>query len=119
MNIGSLTSIHIINILKYFLLIIPLIISLRIEAQWRKNKIIVELKFWNNTSNGNPEENNRFVPAKFFFMLNMLATVIAWNIFYSFKIPIPSTTFLISFLLLSVLCGIYLLYIRMNFKYEE
>ena len=53
------------------------------------------------------------------FIFNIGATVIAWNIFYSSKIPIPGKTFLITFLLLSVLWGIYLLYIRMNFKFEE
>jgi len=52
-------------------------------------------------------------------MLNMFATVIAWNIFYSFKIPIPSIIFLITFFILSILCGFYLLYIRINFKYED
>ncbi len=118
MNISLLNSIDIIHFIKCFLFIIPLYLSLRIEEQWREKQIIIKLKFWNNTSNDNLENNN-FVPAKQLFLLNMLATVIAWNIFYSFKIPVPSTTFLITFLLLSLLCGIYLLYIRINFKYEK
>ena len=119
MNTASQTLIHIIHIIKCFLFLIPLIISMHVEQKWIQNKIIIRLKFWHNTNNENSVKNNRFVPAKQFFMLNMFATVIAWNVFYSFKIPIPSTTFLITFLLLSVSCGIYLLYIRMNFKYEE
>ena len=81
------------NIIKCSLFIIPLIISLRVEEQWRNNDIIIKFKLWNSTSSGNSEKNNKFVPAKQFFMLNMFATVIAWNIFYSFKIPIPSTSF--------------------------
>ena len=98
------------NIIKCSLFIIPLIISLRVEEQWRNNNRIIEFKLWNSTSSGNSEKNNKFVPAKQLFMLNMFATVIAWNIFYSFKISIPSTSFLITFLILSILCGIYLLY---------
>ena len=119
MNIASLDLMNILLFLKCFLFIIPLIISLRVKEQWRKNNIIIELKLWNSTSSGNSEQDNKFVPAKQFFLLNMFATVIACNIFYSFKIPIPSTSFFISFLILSILCGIYLLYIRINFKYEE
>lgn len=119
MNTASESLIHILHIIKCFLFIIPLIISIRTEQKWIQNKIIVRMKFWHNTGNENSEQNNRFIPAKQFFMLNMFATVIAWNVFYSFNIPIPSIKFLITFLLLSVSCGIYLLYIRMNLKYEE
>jgi len=64
MNTGSLT---LMNIIKCSLFIIPLIISLRVEEQWRKNNIITELKLWNSTSSGNSEQNNKFAPAKQFF----------------------------------------------------
>ncbi|BAY81745.1 hypothetical protein NIES267_12220 [Calothrix parasitica NIES-267] len=97
---------------------IPLIISFNIENNWKKNKII-KLKSWNNTSNEKSEQSNKLAPEKQFYMLNMFATVIACNVFYSFKIPIPSMKFLFAFSILSILCGIYLLYIRINFKYKE
>ena len=97
--------------IKSYLIAIPLILSLMIEDKWVKNNIIKNLKELHNSELG-------FTHA-YLIIFNIGATVIAWNIFYSFKIPIPSITFLIAFLLLSILWGIYLLYIRMNFKYEE
>ena len=119
MNTASPTLMDILHFIKCLLFIIPLYISIFFEEQWRQNKVINKISFLKNNSNENSAIDNIFNVARQFFLLNMLATVIAWNIFYSFKIAIPSTTFLITFLLLSVLWGIYLLYIRMNFKYEE
>jgi len=110
---------NILHFLKCFLFIIPFFLSLLIEEQWKENQVIIKLKLWQNSSNENSEINNKLNVAKQFFMLNILATVIAWNTFYSFKIPIPGISFLISFLLLSILWGVYLLYIRMKFKYEK
>lgn len=52
MNIASSTLMDILHFIKCFLFIIPLIISLRIEEQWRNNKIIFKLNLWNNTSFG-------------------------------------------------------------------
>ena len=55
MNTASLTLMNILQFLKCFLFIIPLIISFNIEKGWKKNKII-GLKSWNNTSNETSEK---------------------------------------------------------------
>ena len=84
---------NIIQFIKCFSFIMPIYLSLRVEEQWRENKVITKIKLWHNSNNENSEMNNKVNVAKQFFSLNMFATVIAWNIFYSFKIPIPSTSF--------------------------
>lgn len=108
---------NILQFIKCLSFIIPFYLSLRVEEQWRENQVITKIKFWHNSNNENSEMNNKVNVARQFLLLNMFATVIAWNTFYSFKIAIPSISFLTSFLLLSGLFGAYLVYIRRNFKY--
>lgn len=97
--------------IKCYLITIPLILTLIIEDKWVKSNIIKNLNELDNSELSFTHTS--------LFIFNGGATVIAWNIFYSLKIHIISKTFLITFIILSVLWGIYLLYIRMNFKYEE
>ncbi|MGB3636491.1 MAG: hypothetical protein WBA39_02715 [Rivularia sp. (in: cyanobacteria)] len=96
--------------IKCYLLAIPLIFSLVIEDQWVKTNIIKNVK---------QEPMSELFIHTYLIIFNVAATVIAYNIFYSLNIPIISKTFLIIFVLLSVLWGIYLLYLRIRFKYEE
>ena len=93
MNIPSPNFINILHLLKCCLFIMPYYLSLRVEQQWKENQVINKISFWQSTENENPEINRKLNVAKQFSMLNMFATVIAWNIFYSFKIPIPGIFF--------------------------
>ena len=97
--------------IKSYLITIPWILSVIVELQLVKKNIIKNLKEI-------PNSELSFTYACLFIFKGG-ATVIAWNIFYSFKIPIISKTFLMTFLVLLILQVIYLLYIRIRFKYEE
>ncbi len=109
-------ELNIYHFIKIYTLTIPLFVSVILQDKWEKENIIRQSNI-SYAKNENEVIINRFFIQAYLFIFNGIATVIAYKVFYHYKIPIISKTFLITFLLLSLLYGIYLGYIRIKLKY--
>lgn len=106
MNTVSLISINIHQYINFYLLfIIPFALSVFFEKKWIKRNVIED-------AGEHPLSFLRVV----LYIFCGFATILTYNVMSNFKIPLISVKFLIAFLLLSFLWGVYLLFIRIKFK---
>ncbi|MEM9273029.1 MAG: hypothetical protein AAGA80_08715 [Cyanobacteria bacterium P01_F01_bin.143] len=111
MNILLLDAINFHQYINfYLLLIIPWYLSVVIEDQWIKRNIIV-------IENIKEPLVAELIGRKIFFgIFNGFSTVITYKILFYLDVPIVSKAFLSSFIFISALWVLYLLFIRIKFK---
>lgn len=109
MNTVLLSSLSINQYINYhLLLLVPFILSRVVESKWIKRSVIKNIK-------EQPLLDVRGYIS--FYIFNLVTTVTIYNFLCNLRVPVISKTFFITFFLLSVLWGVYLVFVRIKFKF--